>query len=115
MAKNDGAGKNVVVLITCPQHSTQHITNAIMAKKLAACVNSIPNISSTFWDKGKLMNDMESLLLVKTKRSLFSKLEKEVKKVHPYKTPEIICLPIALGNKDYLSWLSKAVKGGKRK
>jgi periplasmic divalent cation tolerance protein len=115
MAKISDSGKYVVVLITCPQHATQKITSAIMTKRLAACVNSVPNISSTFWWEGKLTSDMESLLLVKTKRGLFSKLEQEVKRVHPYKTPEIICLPITSGNRGYLGWIAKETRARRRR
>jgi periplasmic divalent cation tolerance protein len=115
MAKNNGDRKYVVVLITCPQHAAARIVSVIMLKRLAACVNSMPNISSTFRWEGKLTSDMESLLLVKTRRELFGDLEREVRKLHPYKNPEIICLPIVRGSTNYLSWVAKETRARKRK
>ena len=112
MAKSAGAGGGfVIVLITCPQYAAQNVTSAILSKHLAACVNSIPNVYSTFWWKGKLTNDVESLLIVKTRKSMLKKLEAEVKKAHPYDVPEVLCIPILWGSKGYLKWVASETKG----
>lgn len=105
-AKRSDAGF-IVVIITCPQHAAQNIATFLLEKRLAACVSSVPNVHSTFWWNGRLTNDMESLLIAKTRRKLFKQLESGVKKMHPYRNPEIISIPVMGGSADYLNWISK--------
>jgi len=65
-------------------------------------------VDSLFWWKGKLDSARESLLLVKTKASLFPEIISLVKEIHSYEVPEIIALPIIAGSEDYLKWLDIA-------
>lgn len=105
--------KYVVVFITVSSaKEAEKITKHIIGEKLAACVNIIPEVSSTYWWKNKIENSTESLLIIKTRKTCFKKLIKEVKKIHSYTVPEIIALPIIDGNKDYLKWISDSLKGG---
>jgi periplasmic divalent cation tolerance protein len=101
----------VVVLITAPVEKAPEIATFLVEKKLAACVNVIEQVHSTYWWMGKIENDTEGLLIAKTKSELFKKLMEEVKKVHPYGVPEIIALPIADGNENYLRWIDESLKG----
>ena len=81
------------------------ITNSLLKKKLASCVQRLP-IQSTYRWKGKIENSKEFLLLIKTKKSLYKKVEKEIKANHDYEVPEILEIPITNGNKAYLNWLN---------
>jgi periplasmic divalent cation tolerance protein len=99
----------VVVLITTSSEEESHkIAELLVNEKKAACVNIVPRVDSLFWWKGKLNSARESLLLVKTKASLFPQIVEMVKRMHSYEVPEIIALPIITGSEDYLKWLDIA-------
>jgi len=68
-------------------------------------------IRSTYWWKGKVEEAEEWLLMMKTRRGLFSSLEKEIKALHPYEVPEIIALPIVAGSAPYLEWIQAETSG----
>lgn len=104
----------IIIFITVPQKNADKIIKHLLAKKLVACVNKISLVESTYWWEGKICNDKESLLIIKTKKSLFKKIIIETKKVHPYTVPEIISLPITDGNKDYLKWICQTTKSGSK-
>lgn len=98
----------IVVLVTVPNRlQAKKITNFLLKKKLAACVNILDKVESFFWWEGKIDKAKESLLVIKTKKSLINKLIKAVKSKHAYSVPEIIVLPVTSGNKDYLKWISE--------
>ncbi|MFH1823983.1 MAG: divalent-cation tolerance protein CutA [Candidatus Firestonebacteria bacterium] len=100
----------IVVFITVSsKKESKKITEYLIKNKLAACVNEIPNISSTYWWKEKIEKSKELLLVIKTKKSVLNKLIKEVKKIHSYSVPEVIALPIIDGNKDYLDWINSSI------
>ncbi len=100
-----------VVLVTCRNSAeAEKIGKELVEKRLAACVNVMPEIKSLFFWNKKLNEENEALLLVKTNRVLFSKLSASVKRHHSYEVPEIIALPIAAGEKHYLSWVRKGTK-----
>ena len=99
-----------VVLITVSGfEEADKISKILVEEKLAACVTVIPAIQSRYWWKGKIETAPESLLIVKTKKSLFQKLTKKVKSIHSYTVPEIIALPVQMGNKDYLDWIKTSL------
>lgn len=81
------------------------IAKSIVKRRLAACVNVVPEVESYFWWKDKLETEKEVMLFFKTKESLLPELAKAVKKLHSYSIPEIIALPIVNGSHDYLEWL----------
>ncbi|OGN98176.1 MAG: hypothetical protein A2Y89_02350 [Chloroflexi bacterium RBG_13_51_18] len=100
----------IVVLITAKdQEEAQKIAKSLVKKREAACVNIIPSVSSHFWWKDKLDNTDESLLIVKTRESLLPEVIKSVKKIHSYRIPEIIALPIVGGSRDYLEWMDSEI------
>ncbi len=66
---------------------------------------------SFYWWEGKICGEEEFILLIKTKASLFSRLEKRIKEIHPYTVPEIIALPIEKGSPEYLDWLGRETQG----
>jgi periplasmic divalent cation tolerance protein len=100
-----------VVLITAPAGTkSKQLAKSLLAARLAACVNVVPLVRSLYWWKGKLESAQESLLIVKTRRSLIKKLTKHVLKNHPYSVPEVIALPIMKGHKPYLDWIFNETK-----
>jgi periplasmic divalent cation tolerance protein len=81
------------------------IAKSIVKRRLATCVNIIPEVESYFWWKDKLETVNEAMLIIKSKESLLPELTKSIKKLHSYSIPEIIALPITGGSRDYLEWL----------
>ena len=102
------ADKVVVLITTSSAEEAHKIAELLVKEKKAACVNIVPRVDSLFWWKDKLDSARESLLLVKTKASLFPEIVELVKRTHSYEVPEIIALPIIAGSEDYLKWLDIA-------
>ena len=99
--------KYIVVLSTVPDEKTgQRIARKLVEQRLAACVTISDLRESIYWWEGNIEQEQEHLLIIKTKKSLYSKLEGEILNLHPYDVPEIIALPVAAGNVKYLEWLS---------
>ena len=86
------------------------ISKHLVENNFAACSNIIPNITSIYRWEGKVCEDSEYLMIIKTKTSLFSCVKEEIQKLHPYDVPEIIAIPISDGSKAYLDWLTSSVK-----
>ena len=99
----------IVVLITAPNSEVgKQIAKTLVEQKLAACVNIINSIESIYAWEGKIYDESEVLLVVKTRLDLFEQeLVPAVKALHPYEVPEIIALPIQMGSKSYLDWIIK--------
>lgn len=96
----------LVVFITVPSvKEGKRIGRHLVNRRLAACVNVIPRITSWFRWKGKSVEAREALLIVKTQARLFRVLEQAVKDQHPYTVPEVIALPIVKGSQEYLAWV----------
>lgn len=97
----------VVFITTGDAAEAEKIATTLLKRRQAACVNIVPGVSSHFWWQDKLEKAEESLLVVKTRDNLLPDLIKTVKKLHSNEVPEIIALPIAGGNPDYLAWLEQ--------
>lgn len=96
----------LLVLITAPnEEEAAKIANEVVGLRLAGCVNIIRDIRSIYRWQGKIEDGNEVLLIVKTRKELFRDLERRVKGLHTYTTPEIIALPIVEGFEGYLGWL----------
>jgi periplasmic divalent cation tolerance protein len=99
----------VVCLVTTPQADARSIASAAIDKKLAACVNIVPLVHSLYWWDGKVEQDDEALLLVKTTRAAVSELDDLLRTIHPYDTFELIALDIVAGSHPYLDWIGGSV------
>uniref|UniRef100_A0AC34PY65 Divalent-cation tolerance protein CutA n=1 Tax=Panagrolaimus sp. JU765 TaxID=591449 RepID=A0AC34PY65_9BILA len=99
-----------VVYVTVPnQEVANKIAKSVVEKKHAACVNIVPGIKSIYQWKGKIEEDNELLLIIKTKTSELERLKADVLKNHPYEVPEFISLPIESGSEPYLKWINEQV------
>ena len=97
------------IYITCKSGEAGKIARTLVQKKLAACVNILPCKSIYRW-KGKIVQDKESILFVKTKTSLFGAVEREVKRLCSYSVPCILLTEIKKGHKPYLEWVEKETR-----
>ena len=103
----------ITVFITTPDLRTANkISQGVLKKRLCACVNIVKGIESFFWWQRKIDKAKECLLVMKTRKSLFKKLEKEVISLHPYTVPEVISLPIVNISRKYAEWLKQETNGG---
>ncbi len=83
----------------------KQLAHELVKNRLAACVNIISRGTSIYEWKGEIVEDNEFLLIIKTKATLYSKLEAKIKELHPYEVPEIVSLNLEEGSKDYLDWI----------
>jgi periplasmic divalent cation tolerance protein len=108
-------GPFVVVYVTVGSvEEGEKLAAALVEERLAACVNRVGPIRSTYRWEGKLERSEEELLVIKTRKDLFDALKRRVQELHSYSVPEIIALPIVDGNESYLRWL-EAETGGESK
>ena len=98
----------VVVIVTCgSEEEALKVAHALVEEHLAACANVVSPIRSIYRWEGKVWDEKEWLLIIKTQRSRFEELEKRVRSLHSYTTPEIIALPIVEGSSPYLRWIEE--------
>ena len=103
----------VLVLCTCPNEQTaERIADALVAERLAACVNRVPGVVSTYRWKGALQRDTEVLLLIKSTRERYDALQDRIRALHPYELPEVIAVDVALGLAPYLAWIVTETAAG---
>lgn len=101
----------VVVFVTAnSQEEANKIAQLLLDNRKAACINIVPRVDSFFWWQGKLDSAQESLLVIKTRKSVLPEVINLVKGAHSYEVPEIIAMPIIGGNKDYLKWIDDEVE-----
>jgi periplasmic divalent cation tolerance protein len=101
----------IVVLMTAgSREEAARLAEMLVGARLAACVQIMPEMESIYHWKGSVHRDPEFLLLAKTTRAKFVDLEREVRALHSYETPEIIALPITTGSAPYLEYLIATVE-----
>jgi periplasmic divalent cation tolerance protein len=99
---------SILILTTVPDEDKgRAIAARLVESRLAACVTVSAAARSYYWWEGKINEAGEYVLFIKTKASLFKKLEAALKAVHPYTIPEIIALPVVKGSRAYLDWIAK--------
>jgi len=85
--------------------AARKLAEGLLRGRLAACVSTVPGVSSAYWWKGRLERASEVLLLIKTRRALRKAVLDFVKRHHPYAVPEVLFAEIAAGSPEYLAWL----------
>lgn len=94
-----------LVLVTTPNSAkSKEMAKALVERRLAACVNIIPGLTSVYEWEGKLHEDQEELLLIKTSAASLSELEKAVHQLHSYSTPEFVVVEPGAVSARYLEW-----------
>ena len=97
----------ILALCTCPDEAAaERIATALVAERLAACVNRLPGIVSTYRWKAEVCRDSECLLLIKTTSERFAALSERIVALHPYELPEVVAVDIARGLPPYLDWIA---------
>jgi periplasmic divalent cation tolerance protein len=100
------------VYVTAPNREVA-LTLGRMAvnARLAACANVLDGMTSIYWWQGKLNEDAESVLILKSREDKLTELMQAIREQHPYECPCIVALPIVTGNPDYLKWLQQETNG----
>ena len=102
--------KVVIMVTAASRRECRKIARHLVEEKLAACVNITLAIESIYRWEGKLADEKEFVMLIKSTRELFPEIKAAIAKLHSYHTPEIICLPIIDGSRNYLQWVADSVK-----
>ncbi|MFP1925820.1 divalent cation tolerance protein CutA [Lonsdalea quercina] len=101
----------VVVLCTAPDDASARVlAAAALEAELAACVTLLPGATSLYRWEGKLEQQQEIQLMLKSDQAHFQDLFTLLKQQHPYQTPELLALPVHDGDNDYLSWLNASLR-----
>ncbi len=99
----------LVLTTTSSPGEARKLANALVEKRLAACVNILPKIASIYRWKDKVEESQEFLLLIKTTDSSVEKVREAIQELHSYELPECIVLPIEGGSEAYLKWIDDSV------
>ena len=104
----DESSDAIVVFMTAANgEEAARLAEMLVGAHLAACVQILPEMESVYRWQGKIERQSEILLLAKTTREKFDELEREVRALHSYDTPEIIAVPVRAGSAPYLEWLKE--------
>ncbi len=101
----------LVVVTASSMEEGERIARAVVDEGIAACCNILPEIRSIYRWKGKICDEREVMLFIKSRASLFNALRERVKELHSYEIPEIISFQIERGLEEYLKWIDGSVKG----
>ena len=105
----DDVGDAIVVFMTAANgEEAARLADMLVGSHLAACVQILPEMESVYRWQGKIERQSEVLLLAKTTKEKFEELEREVRALHSYDTPEIIAVPVVACSVPYLEWLKSA-------
>ena len=105
----DGNEAIVVFITAANSEEAARLADMLVERRLAACVQILPEMESVYRWQGKIERQKEVLLIAKTTKSRFEELEREVRAIHSYETPEILALSLAAGSPPYLDWLNSSV------
>jgi len=102
--------KYFLVFCTCPDEAAAaDLARSLVTERLAACVNRLTGLRSTYRWEGAVQDDAEVLLLIKTTGERLANLSARIEALHPYDVPEIVAVEIATGSERYLAWLGQSV------
>lgn len=90
--------------------SAAEVAEKLLKKKLAACANILPSVRSIYVWKGKMQDENEVIMILKTTTQKYEAMEKEIISLHPYDVPCIVGLPIDIGNESFLDWIAAQTK-----
>ena len=97
-----------IVLTTAgSKEEAARIAHALVERRLAACVNIVPQIESVYRWQGKVETAQEWLLMIKTQADLYERVRDAVKELHSYDLPECVMLEVTAGSQPYLDWITR--------
>lgn len=98
----------IVAFCSCPDEaSAERIANALVEERLAACVNRLPGVVSTYRWHDEIRHDSEQLLIIKTVPGRLDALRERIVSLHPYELPEVIAVSVSGGLDRYLAWIER--------
>lgn len=100
----------IVFMTASNREEAVKIVRTLLEEKLIACANLMDSVSSFFWWQGKIAEEKEVLVIMKSHETLFKKLSERVTELHSYDVPEILALPIVDGSQAYLDWMNAALE-----
>ena len=96
----------LIIFVTSPnEDEARRIADAVVNEQLAACVNIVNGVESIYCWQGQVEHDRELLLIIKSRVARYADLERRVKELHSYTTPEVIAFKIERGSQSYLDWI----------
>jgi periplasmic divalent cation tolerance protein len=98
-----------VITTTARRDEAQRIAQELIERRLAACVQVLGPITSTYRWKGQIETSEEWLCVIKSRQSLYPQIEEALRGLHPYEVPEIVAVPIVAGHRPYLAWVDEEV------
>ncbi len=99
-----------IVLTSCANaDDAERIARALLERRLVACVNIVPGVRSLYRWEGKIEDDSELILIMKTAAHAVPPLRTAIEDIHPYEVPELVVLPIDDGSPSYLTWVAANV------
>jgi periplasmic divalent cation tolerance protein len=104
--------KRIVLTTTGSEDEAHKIARHLVDRQLAACVNIVPHIASIYRWEGKIEEDRECLLLIKTTEAVVEQVRQAIAELHSYELPEFISVSIDQGSPGYLQWIDKSVSAG---
>lgn len=105
--------QEIIVFVTAPNSDeAARIADLLVSERLAACVNIVGGIESIYRWEGQVARDREALLIIKTIDERYAELERRIKELHTYTTPEVIAYKIERGSDAYLKWLRESTVRG---
>jgi periplasmic divalent cation tolerance protein len=107
------SARKLVVLTTCATPAeAEKLASALVERRLAACVNAVPDIVSTYRWHGAVQRERETLLVIKTTEARLAAVEAVINERSSYELPEMLAIPVESGSKRYLDWVQSAVADG---
>ena len=103
------SGRVVVLCTIGSAEEAERLARGVVERRLAACVNVVPGVTSFYRWKGEIARDREWLMVMKTTADRFEALRVALVELHPYDVPEIVELPIQRGHAPYLEWIDETV------
>jgi len=98
----------IVVLVTAgSEEDAARIGRALVEERLVACANLVRSIRSIYRWEGRISDEEEHLLVLKTRRARFADVERRVRELHSYEVPEVIALDVTAGSEPYLEWIRR--------
>jgi len=100
----------LIILNTCPdKESAERIAKTLVEKRLAACVNIIPGLTSVYHWQDQIESSEECLLVIKSIQNAYKAVEQAILDIHPYELPEVIAVPLSTGFAPYIAWISSNI------